>query len=262
MRIIKLTILLIIIGMQAKSQFFVEFSTGYSFSTKPYVIRNILKIEDRISEFKEEYKFGKGLDYGISFGYTVNEHLDFSLFMHSKTLSSSDFNLDLTQYYSEYGSNFYFSGNSGSTELTMKTIQVAPLLVLRKSYNKISPYLKVGPNFLKLQSEFVNERIELDDSDTQVAVNETSEYKGKVDIGLIVAVGLSMKLGDSFFWYAEVISCNSNYDFTDLTISEFSVDNIDRKDELEQTSFEYSNNEFLVDYSNIGFNIGIRYTLQ
>jgi outer membrane protein W len=263
MKRISLIILLVILAPAIRAQMYIHFSTGYTFSTQPFVHQNRVITDSIIDQFKIKFSYGKGLNIGLGVGYAFSDNFFTELNVSTALFSRSHSDNDWEYYFKREYLKLHLSGLNGDAMMKNTSIQVAPLIGYSVNAGRFRPYIKAGLNILYLKSLYSN-------SYTYRYLNDSFEwyleytdveriYSGSLKLGFRGSAGFSYSLSDHVRLSAEFMTVNSMYHFKESRTLTFRVDGIEKVDELEENPEKFDDNEGTIDFSNIGFNFGFRY---
>ncbi len=264
MKNIIITLLFGISFLPAFSQFYLQPSIGFSFSQHPEVSQGNLVIEGKQTVYKRTIKLSEGVHAGFGAGYAFKNNLfvevsgQKSIYTKHQTSSGlPDFStLD----------NYYYSGFVGETEYRTNMIQFSPLLGYRIQKNRFGAYIKAGPNFMKstissTHSEFEIEYVHTENGWKQVRydIEWSEEYTGNLNVGFQSNLGFSFDIKKDLQLTIEYVTVSNNYVIKRGEITGYKVDGVNRMDEIDDPKFEVDNDDYKLNHSYIGFNIGVKY---
>lgn len=270
-KIIRLKRVIVIIAILTTSTFFgqekmyVSLNGSYYFNgaSNDYGAYNYTEISaDTSTEEKVGVSLGEGINFGGAFGYqfhkNIGAELGVSYLLGSKT--SWKFN--------------YFGGEYVNQDVSSKMLQIKPTVVLSTSFEKITPYAKIGAI---IGSGSITENRE----ESNPGNFSTSKYvsNGGLAFGYTASLGTTYKINTKFSLFAELNLNSLTYKPTKgkKTVSTLNgVDNLssipvaDKEFEFVDT-FQYGTSvtsdlnttrkvlATTYDYSSMGLNFGIQY---
>lgn len=266
MRRILYIALLFIITANVKGQFYVHFTSGYSFATNPYIHQNRVVADGLISMFRIRFSYGKGLNLNLSAGYRLNEHLSAEILASTAIFTSSRSDHNWKKYFEREYMQLHLTGLNGDACMSNASVQLSPMLIYTISTGKWNPYVKAGLNFLFVKTTYTNYYTYRYTNDNgEVYLENTSLkriYTGNWNMGFRGAVGVMYPLKENLMVTAEFMAVNSSYAFKESKTVKFDVDGVDRLSTISDNPRKMKGNEGIVDYSHIGFNVGLRWTIQ
>lgn len=232
----------------AQGQYYANAITGFSLSGNNEYISSIANG----TAYKLRSNNGQGMNLGIGLGYKINSSFSVEVNYYTQLLAKK-----------KYTILFYDNMDLGNAEVqrTIKhnTHQVAPLFVFSKPLNKLSIFLKLGPNFLYCKTitdqNVYDDGMLIPDHDYS---NWTVEDKGGINIGIRGAAGIQFELTNKLGIQCELHSVLTNYTYTETNVTSQS----EITDPIAVFFFNYNRKEpYIVDFSQYGFNIAITYKL-
>lgn len=260
------------------AQFYLKGYTGYALSTGTEKLTSEEGIRWRISggeDYRQDYgdthswKYGQGVNLGLAVGYKLNQHIAveitgntqvFTTFLHSTAYQWSFTYEPETVSFSWYAYGFF-----GDLEYTNTLFQVSPQVVFTSTpYRQWTFYLKGGPDFLWVKHERTTKSIATTfDSPYFGVIYDpsilyTTEYTGKMSIGVQCSFGTEYKLSERLALFAELTAVFARYTFTKENILRYEIDGVDSLSQLESTT---SDRETKPLFNHTGINVGVKYSL-
>jgi hypothetical protein len=246
------------------AQFYIQVNTGYSVSTHPFTYVNRVITDNIINQFRIKLNYGHGFNLGLSAGYEFSDNFFAEVNLSSSLISRSRSDNDWGYYFRREYLNLHLSGLNGDAEMRNTSLQLAPLLGFSVSAGRFKPFIKAGLNILYLKSRYSNSYTYkyLDENHAwYLEITELKrEYTGKIKPGVRGCAGVLYRLTEDLLLSAELSAVNSMYQFDKSHTLSFIVDGVERVDEIEENPEKLDDGDGTVDHSNIGLNIGIRYT--
>lgn len=250
-------IMLSFIGI-ANSQWYFNFNTGYSFTTHPDIRQNRVITNDTIKLFRIKFPYGNGLNTSFGAGYIFEHNFFAEIRAITTFFSGSRSDNNWKEYFRREYLKLHLTGLNGNVVIRNSIIQVTPLIGYSINTGKVRPFFSAGLNFLYMKSRYTNDYTYRYFSETLGVYFEDThverETHGKIALGFRGNVGILYPLGESMLLTADVTAVNSMYHFKKPVTLSFKVNGVEEVNETEEDLNEYS-----VDFSNLGFNIGIRY---
>ena len=266
MKRISYIILFMLLANTTVGQMYIHFNTGMSFSTSPYIHRNRVVTDNVIDLFRIKFNYGNGLNLALSAGYQINENFSVEFLASTALFTASSSHHNWEKYFIHEYDNLHLSGLNGDAKMTNASVHLAPLLMYSIRLGKIQPYIKAGLNLLSLRSTYTNDYTYRYVNDQHEPYLERTSlkrlYTGSIHAGFRGNAGLMYQLTDKLMLSAEFIAVNSAYRFKESETVRFNVDGSDLLDTLEENPEKFTGDEVMIDYSHIGFNLGIRYNLK
>lgn len=258
MKKIKYTLLFLFVTTTVQAQIYINAFSGYSFATNPEKSTQIMGINRKFDITNRVIYYGKGLNLGFGVGYIFNKHLSAELSYNTQAFTKSEFDHNWAQY--DTGSNYYFSGIYGEGEIKNKSAQLAPLLVYTININKIHPYIKVGPNLLKVKT--VSERnytsFPRQEQTKEIFVETVLIRSGEWKVGFRGAFGAFISISEKLQVYGELLTVNMHYAYNKEELIKYKEDGIDLLSTQDKVS-AIDEDRNRIDYSHFGFNLGVKY---
>lgn len=258
-----LFIILIIINGVINAQFYVQPYLGYMFSTHPMKVQSVEIINSVKSVYVSTYKMGEGLNTGIICGYRMNDHL--SIELNTCTHVFASYSNSVEQGDLSRLNSFYYSGYFGEDNYHNNIFQIAPQLAYNITINKLSVNLKMGPNFLKSKITHNLHYIdwELDDwKFYPLNTIQDMEYYSKFTVGLRSSVGIDYHVSSNVSACLSFVSVLNNSKFTHGEIKRYEIDGVSYMYKLPDTSIELEEGDSKINFSQVGFVMGITYIFR
>lgn len=263
MRRISIIIILLTLAHSLTAQFYMHFNTGYSVSVTPKIHENRVIADSIIDQFRIKFPYGHGLNFGCSFGYAFSKNLFTEIGLHTSLFSRSRSDNDWGDYFRRNYTKLHLSGLNGDATMRNSGFQIAPLIGFSAEAGKFSPYIKAGLNILYLKSRYSNNYTYKYFGESHEAYLENTEvereYTGRIKAGFRAGAGTLYKLTDKLMLSAEITVVNSIYHFDKSNTVSFKVDGVEKVEELEVNPEKLGDDQGLVDFSNVGLNVGVRY---
>lgn len=249
-----ITIFLLLV-LNTYSQFNIITYTGYTFSTNPIILDNIVIEDNKLNATNSLIKYGNGVNVGIGIGYDFSEKLSLNINCITQLYSKSEFGND---------SYFNISRIYGNYIFVNKNIQVSPLLVYYHKLGKIKLFVKGGLNMLYSRSVLSHNFYGLQyDPSTNETYTKYYQYtyviKGGINFGFRGAIGLQYPFNKKISLYVELMSVNTNYNFKESEVTKYLISGEDHLSSIDDVKKELENDEGLVDYSHAGILVGLIY---
>lgn len=245
------------------AQLYMQFNSGYSVSVTPVIHENRVIADSIIDQFRVKFPYGHGLNLGYSIGYTFSKNLFSEISIHTSVFSRSRSDNDWGDYFKRDYTKLHLSGLNGDATMRNTNFQISPLIGISAEAGKFNPYIKAGLNFLYLKSAYSNYytyKYYGEGHEPYLEITEVErEYTGNLKVGFRAGAGTLYKLNHNLMLSAEITIVNSMYHFDKSYTLSFKVDGIEKIEELEVNPEKLANDKGLVDFSNIGLNVGIRY---
>lgn len=281
MKIIKYILILfgLCLANTSYAQLYLKGYTGYSFSTNPTKVENIAyvinatfketnessatnpfpiwgEIESStrtFSLFHTNINHGEGVNLGLGLGYKFTSNLSVELDVSTQLFSINKINNDWNKYSSDNSVTieYHIYGISGNNKYCYTNIQVAPALVYGIEQNKWSPYIKAGLNIIHTRLTKISE---YDFGSSEI--EEKITLNGGLNIGFRGSLGITYNINEKLSLYGEFTTVHTMYKFTDIKLNEYIVDGKNKTSE--QNSPELNDEGLKVNYSHIGFNVGVK----
>lgn len=265
MRKLKVILILLMFVEIANAQIYISSFCGYSISTNPTKIENIVAIDTVLNAFHTTIPYGKGLNIGMGMGYNFNKNLAFEAIFTYQVSSE-------IKYDNDWGPSFVGHGNVASKSelygigtIKNKTLQIAPMLMYKIQINNLEPYFKAGVNFIHTKVYNHNYASGISDSPIQELHDsyETDYVKtGGWDIGFRGAFGINKQLNKHFAVYGEIMVVNTNYSYKKKEITMHKVSGVDITSSITNKVTEYNDDSEMIDYSHLGISIGLKYIIS
>ena len=265
MKKLKVILILLMFVEIADAQIYISSFCGYSISTNPTKVENIVAIDTVLNAYHTTIPYGKGLNIGIGTGYEINKNLAIEVLFTYQVSSE-------IKYDNDWGPSFVGHGNVASQSelygkgtIKNKTMQIVPMLIYKIQVNNLEPYLKAGINFLFTKANHYNYISGI--SDMPIAElrdsYETDYVKtGRWDIGFRGACGINKQLNKHFAVYGEIMVVNTNYSYKKKEITMHKVSGVDITSSITNKVTEYNDDSEMIDYSHLGINIGLKYLIS
>jgi len=255
----------IMLGILAvNAQLYLKAYTGYSLSLNmdKNISREIVNTIE--NDYAFTYKHGEGMNLGIAVGYQINKNLSVEANCNTQLFTNQKITIPSSIDYASTTQSFYFSGFFGSLNYSHQIIQLSPQLMYRVNYHKINLYIKTGPNFLNARSYISDYYKEFILSETHWGFDfkdaASKRYlEGKWSIGLQSSVGIEYPISSKMTLFGELLSINGNFLFNKSILQSYEIEGVSQINEGTQTTFDLSS-EKKCDFSQIGLNVGIKYT--
>jgi hypothetical protein len=256
----KLVLLLLFLGCLSNAQIYFQPYAGYMFSSHPTKTQSEEITLDGYSVHILKYKMGEGLNLGVIGGYRLNRYLSIELNACTHVFASFDNSVKQVDFRTvDY---YYGSGFFGEDNYQNKIFQIAPQFVYTFSKNKFSVNLKMGPNFLKSKITHTLHYIfwEFDDWNRYPlnTIQET-EYYSKFTVGFRSTVGIDYHVSSKVSASLSFVSVLNNSRFTGGEIKRYEIDGVSYMYKLEDKSIEMTEGEDRINFSQVGFVLGITY---
>ena len=254
----KLFVFFTVLTSSVNAQMYFSGFCGYSFASNPVKVENIIVQDTMVSMFNARYLYGKGANLGFNVGYILNENMSLEVGFNTQVLTKSKFDNDWSSYNSAT-SYYYLLGINGYTEMENRNIQLSPLFIYTINRGRINPFIKAGLNFLYSQSMFTRNYTGLGSDDfTEISY----KYTGEWSLGFKGAAGVSYRANKKLSYYCEFIVVNTQYKYQKSELTSYKVNGVDQMSTVLNKVTELRSNEGRVDYSQLGFNIGIKYNIK
>lgn len=255
----RITCIVLIISMVgiSNAQWYLNFQTGYSLALNPEIQQNRVVTDNIIKLFRIRFSYGNGLNTSLGGGYIFPGNIFAGVEAVTSFFSTSHSDNNWEYYFMREYEKLHLSGLNGDVVIKNYVIQVAPVIGYSISSGKIRPFIKAGLNLLYMMSMYTNDYTykyftESRDSFLEYTHLERKR-KGKIDLGIRGSAGVLYPIGDRFCLSADLTIINSMYRFNKPEIVSFKVNGVETANDEEL--YESS-----VDFTNLGFNMGIRYT--
>jgi hypothetical protein len=258
--------LLFVASASVKGQFYVHFTTGYSFATNPAIQQNRVVTDNLISLYKIRFSYGKGLNLNLSAGYRLSEHLSAELLASTALFTTSHSDHNWKKYFEQEYVLLHLTGLNGDARMRNASAQLSPMLVYSVTAGKWIPYVKAGINLLFVKSTYTNYyTYRYTNENNEVYLENTSLkriYTGNWNLGFRGAIGIMYPISDNLSLTTEFMAVNSSYRFKESETVKFDVDGVDKLSTVTDNPRKFTGNEGIVDYSHIGIHAGIRWTIK
>jgi hypothetical protein len=261
MKRISIIIILFSIYSFINAQIYVKALTGYSFSSNPQIEQSTEIINDLKNVYVTKFKNGEGINLGLAFGYNLNNYFSIELVSNTQIFTSQNISIPQPDYNNMTYNNFSFEGYRGNIKYTNTIFQFSPQFIYNIDYKKIKFYLKLGPNFMfvKNNSRFDYTSWKLDTFKwIPNHIVEELNTKGGLSIGVQSSFGGEYHLSENINLFVELLSVNANYTIKKSEIISYDIDGVNHLGDLDKQSQTISD-AGKIDFSHIGFNIGIKY---
>jgi len=258
-----LLILLIAVNSLLNAQIFIHPYAGYMFSSHPFKMQSVEVVDFVQTVYITKLKYGEGMNPGMSVGYKVNNYL--SIELNGCTHVFTTFNNSIEQRDLRTLDNFSYSGFFGDFEYQSKIYQVTPQLGYYITKNKLIVCMKIGPNFLKSKINHNTHYIdwELDIGDWYpLNTNKDYEYSSKFNIGIRSSVGIDYQISSGLSASVNFVSVYNNCNITRGVITRYEIDGVNHLYKIQDATTDYDKGENVVNFSHVGFNIGIKYIFK
>jgi outer membrane protein W len=241
------------------AQFYIHLNTGYSLSTHPVVQENRVITNDNIEMFRIKFSYGNGVNIGLAAGYSFSGNFFGEINVITTLFSQSHSDNNWEYYFKREYLKLHLTGLNGDVLIRNNSVQLAPLLGYYVNAGKWSPFIKAGLNILYLKSRYENNyTYKYFDPDTGPYLEYTElrrESEGGIEFGIRGSAGVLYRISENMLLSVDFTAVNSMYHFQKPETISFKVDGVDGIDESEAEAGKQT-----VDFSNIGLNIGIRYS--
>ena len=166
---------------------------------------------------KSDASFGKGLNFGCTFGYMINKNIGaeigFSYLLGDKIKIKDD------------SYTYGYTNSHSSTDFTesSKMFRINPSLIIASGLDKLNLYAKFG---LVIGIGSVTDKSN-NNSDGSI-VEQTVFYNGGMAIGLSSGIGFMFKLSDKMSFYTELNMVNLSYAPTKGKITVYTYNGVDK----------------------------------
>jgi hypothetical protein len=236
--IIALAITLFTLNVNAQN-FYAKLNAGFNVGNSSNLSSDFynLKIDGTVRTYENvNLSFGKGTNFGATFGYMFNKYvgseLNVSYLLGSSTKVEDS---EKTASSSEFTSSNY----------SAKMISFIPAIVITPGFEKMNPYARFG---LILGIPTVSSKME--SSYTEFGINGTSnltfKLNGGIAFGLQSALGIEYKFNDKMSFFGEINSINLSYSPTKGEMTEFKING---SDNLGNLSTREKKTEFVDSYT-------------
>ncbi len=208
LKMVLVSLLITVGSLSAKSQgAYVSANLGYGFPMSSQAVEGYTNVSSGNNSTTQEQiflSFGKGLNFGGTFGYMFNKNvgaeLGISYLMGGKTKATDDYSGGKTDY--------SFSG---------KMLRFVPSIVVTAGSDGMNPYARFG--FVIGKASLKQKFEDNDDGDKTIG---TLKYSGGMSFGVNAAVGVLFGLNDKMSFFAELNTVNMSYspknaEYTELT---------------------------------------------
>ncbi len=208
LKVVVVSLLITVGSLSVRSQgAYVSANLGYGFPMSSQAVDGYVNESSGSNSTTQEQifmSFGKGLNFGGTFGYMFNKNvgaeLGISYLMGGKTKATDDYSGGKTDY--------SFSGNM---------LRFIPSIVVTAGSDGMNPYARFG--FVIGKSSLKQKFEDNDDGDI---MKGTLKYSGGMSFGVNAAVGVLFGLNDKMSLFAELNTVNISYapkkaEFTELT---------------------------------------------
>lgn len=265
MKKFKIILILLILVEIANAQVYISSFCGYSLSTTPTKIENIVGIDAVLNANFTTIPYGKGVNFGIGAGYDIYKNLAIEVLFTYQVSTVIKYNNDWGPSYVGHGSINSEIGLPGKGTIKNKTMQIAPMLIYKIQVNNLEPYLKAGLNFLNTKAYNHYYYSGVSDSpipELQASYEKNFTKTGGWDIGFRAAFGVSKQLNKHLAVYGEIMIVNTIYTYLKEEITMYKIFGVDVTSATDNKVTEYTDNSEIIDYSHLGFNIGLKYTIN
>lgn len=244
---------------------YVSLGGGYSFANSSGNIEGFTNEVFTSNSFSEEpinISYGKGINFGLSFGYMFNKNFGLELgflYLKSSKIEATKVN--------------YMTNETDDYTTYSTSIQIIPSIVVSGGSGKIIPYAKFG---LIISTGNIHLDSESFDGTDIMIVN--FELTGGVGFGVKSSIGMNVKLNKLFSIYTELNNVSLSYAPLKGKIYEASINGVDYLDQLspyekdidfvdkyvndsnnpQQTSIPSKVIKGKYQFSSFGINLGIR----
>lgn len=250
--------------LSVNAQLYLKAFTGYSLSLNTYknISREIVNNIENVYPYT--YKNGEGMNLGIAVGYQINKNLSVEANCNTQLFTTQKITIPSSIDYASNTQSFYISGIFGRLDYRHQIIQLSPQLMYRVNYHKINLYIKTGPNFISARSYISDYYKEFIFSETHWGFDyKDAESKrsleGKWSIGLQSSFGIEYPISTKMTLFGELLAVNNNFHFDKSILQSYEIEGVSQINESTQTTFDFSS-ENKWDFSQIGLNVGIKYT--
>ncbi len=208
LKVVLVSLLITVGSASVKSQgAYVSANLGFGFPMSSQAVEGYVNETSGSNSTTQEQiflSFGKGLNFGGTFGYMFNKNvgaeLGISYLMGGKTKATDD--------YSNGKTDYSFSG---------KMLRFVPALVVTAGSEGLNPYARFGFVIGKASLKQV-----IEDNDDGDIMKGKLKYSGGMSFGVNAAAGVMFALGDKMSFFAELNSMNMSYspkkaEWTELT---------------------------------------------
>ncbi|HEX2963127.1 MAG TPA: hypothetical protein VHO43_15115 [Ignavibacteriales bacterium] len=219
-----LTAVLLSSGFNFAQECYVRLHAGYGIGVSSQTDYDYFSTETapNVSNYSyktKDYSFGKGMYFGASFGYFLNDNIALDLELQYLDGSSYSLNRDITTINS--GKSIYDYKNYGTA------FMINPSVLLRTKLSVFKPYLKLGPviSFGSINSSVSGYNI----ATNNARANFSSEmkYSGGVMFGLNAAIGASYEVYRNIDLFFEMNSKNISYAPKEGEMTKYQINGVD-----------------------------------
>ncbi len=221
------------------------------------------------NSLKETISFGKGFQYGGTFGCIVSDHL--SLELGISYLKGKEYEEKFTQRFANYSNEYSQIYNS-------QMLRLMPVVKLSVG-NAVKPYLKTGIVIGIGSKISVQETFNVRDQNNY-AVYQLSEFElsGRISVGFVTGIGISLDTDEHWGFFSEINVITQSWAPARLSYTKF---NVNGRDAMSDIPYNLKENVFVDTYSSsvdnsnietsseklkkyfpfssIGFNLGLFY---
>lgn len=224
-------------------QFYLKAFGGYGIGTSPDVITTTvtqLPLFSSVSSttyHTKTYSFGEGLDASIAAGYKIltNLNVEMEIGYHRSTE---------VNYESSFSSPP--SEDKYENKLTARTFNFIPSVVLHTEISSIKPYLKIGP-VISIAGIDYTRNIMSKIGSTANSTHFLYEYRGGITFGVSSSAGIQYSLGRGISIMFEINNKNMTYSPKEGEITEYTVNGVNRLEELKANTKKFSFKESLTE---------------
>jgi outer membrane protein W len=257
-----LILLLISIIPYSFGQFYIQPSTGYTFSSHPAEVQSTLVVDNHKTVYVSKLKYGEGMHLGLNLGYDLYDNIFVEVIARKSFYSK--FNVSTVQPDLQSLKSFSFSGYFGEIDYENPVFQIAPLIGYKIQKQKYSTYFKLGPNLMKARVNQTFKYINWEFDNWELYPLNTVmeyEYSGKFHIGLQANIGLDYSIKDNLHLVFDFVTVYNNYRISNAEIKYFEIDGVSHLYKIENT-IEVDKDDNKLNFSHYGISIGFKYVLR
>lgn len=270
-----LTLALVLLSIATNAQtdkgVYFSLNTGYNLEANKqnnfiYFYGNPVFLVDSPSNTENSFtrfSLGKGINAQANIGYMFNQNIGLELGINYLLGGKTNFS-------SKNGNDYY-----QNTSISSKMLQFKPTLVLQTKLEKINPYVKLGA-IIGTGSIFIDAE-NFDDPDL-ITLKET--MNGGLAVGFHGNIGVSYPLNTKMAFFGELSLVSLNYAPTKGKFTEYTENGVDQLPSMDTNEKEFEFEDSVINFGNqaatepmklmrttysfssIGFNVGLKYSLQ
>lgn len=254
-----IAIVLLCLSVPVNAQFYVKPAVGYSVGLNPVEMKSTLIFNDIKTETVSKIYNGQGLNLGLSAGYDFSNNFSFEIGGCTQVFTTQHISSPQLPDLSRLTSySYYYSNLFGNITHTNSIFQFYPQLVSRIDCQGINFYIKTGPNFTFVKTKILQDNTTWDWKPVSYHVITGGNEKGRIEMGFQASVGIEYQVSEKLNLFAELLTVHANYKFREYETEKYEIDGVDHLSDLDKRSGSIDGS-YKVDFSNIGFNIGIKY---